>query len=187
MKKIKQILQTEKLKAAPHVKQNLTAAFREKHQSPVVLTMNRSVPLWQVAASLLLLIGVFALLQSFERQTIVKAQPIIKIKEKIVTVTDTVFIEKMIEKPVIQYVELPSTTKTIIKEDRPIAYDDNKNAVEKVIYSKTINLESLIDNHYDTALVHNVNRQIRGKSMENSDIPTFEYVSPSSGLVSKGL
>jgi hypothetical protein len=187
MKKIKTALQTENLKAAPQVKQNLTAAFRAKHQSPMVLTLNHGIPLWQVAASLLLLIGLFSWLRPFEKETIVQAEPTIKIEEKIVTVTDTVFVEKIVEKPVIQYVELPSTTKTNIKQDVPMAYDDNKKAVEKVIYPKIINLESLIDNYYDTALVHNANRQIRGKSMGNSEVPTFEYVSPSSSLVGKGL
>lgn len=172
MEKIKKILQDEKLQVSPNVKPNLTAAFRAKHQSPVILTLNKSIPLWQVAASLLLLIGVFAWLRPFEKQTIVKAEPTIKIEEKIVTVTDTIFIEKIIEKPVIQYVELPSTTKTSIQKDVPIAYDDNS-AYQKMPH-QTINLESLLDNFYDTAMVHNVDRQRRGQSMETSDVPTFE-------------
>lgn len=173
MEKIKEILQTENLQVSPNVKQNLTAAFRAKHQSKVVLTMNRNIPLWQVAASLLLLIGAFSWLRPYEKETIVQTEPTIKIEEKIVMVTDTIFIEKIVEKPIIHYVEIPSTTKTNVKEEIPMAYNDGKNVAENVKYHKTINLESLIDNYYDTALVHNVERQIRGKSIGHSDIPTF--------------
>lgn len=176
MEKIKKALQTEKLHVSPHVKQNLTAAFRAKHQSPVVLTLNRGIPLWQVAAGLLLLIGVFSWLRPFEKQTIVEAEPTIKIEEKIITVIDTIVVEKIVEKPVIQYIERSSTTKTNIDNEIPMAYDDNQKSTDKMMYHQTLDLESLIDNFYDTALVDNVERQKRGESMGESDIPTFEAI-----------
>jgi|GEM_PF-4863003 hypothetical protein len=171
--KVKESLQAEDLRVSPNVKQNLTAAFRAKHQSPVILAMNRGIPLWKVAASLLLLIGVFSWLRPFEKETIVQTEPTIQIEEKIIRVTDTVFVEKIVEKVVIEYVEVPSTTKTNIKNDIPMAVNAMENSIEKVIYHKTVDLESLIDNYYDTAMVENIDRQIRGKSMSDSDIPTF--------------
>lgn len=168
---VKTELQKEKLKASPKVKANLTTAFHAKHRSGVVVAMNKGIPLWQVAASLLLVISAIWWWRPFERQTIVEAEPTIKIEEKIVTVVDTI----VVEKPVIQYVEIPSTTKTTIEkrieDDQPMAYE---NPLDKTIFKPTVDLETLIDSYYDTAMVENIEGHVRGQSRENSGIPSFE-------------
>lgn len=176
---VKSSLNAENLKASPRVKANLTKAFRAKHQSTIVVTMNRSIPLWQVAASLLLVISTVWLLRPFERKTIVEAEPKIQIEEKIVTVVDTVLvektIEKIVEKSVIQYIEVPSTTKTKIEkrveDNQPMAYE---NPLDKTIFKPNIDLETLIDSYYDTAMIENMEGRIRGQSRENSVIPSFD-------------
>ena len=176
---VKTELKREKLKVSPQVKTNLTKAFRAKHRSGIVVTMNKGVPLWQVAASLLLIISVIWWLKPFEHQTIVQTEPEIKIQEKIVTVTDTVvvekIIEKIVEKPVIQYVEVPSTTKTTIQKS---VENNPPMALIKESYEKNlkpnVDLETLIDSYYDTAMVENIEGRVRGLSRENSGIPSFD-------------
>ena len=177
--KVKTELKTEQLNVSPQIKANLTQAFRAKHRSPIVVTMNKGVPLWQVAASLLLVISAVWWLRPFERQTIVQAEPEIKIEEKIITVVDTVVvektIEKIVEKPIIQYVEIPSTTKTNIQkrveDNEPMAFE---NYTDKTIFKPNVDLETLIDSYYDTAMVENMEGRIRGQSRGNSDIPSFD-------------
>ncbi|MFK7949425.1 MAG: hypothetical protein AB8G11_17670 [Saprospiraceae bacterium] len=177
--KVKTELKKENLKASPQVKANLTQAFRAKHRPPIVVAINKGIPLWQVAASLLLLISAVWWLRPFESQTIVEAEPQIKIEEKIVTVIDTIVvekqIEKIVEKPVIQYVEIPSTTKTKIQkrveDEQPMAYDK---PFDKTIFKPNVDLETLIDSYYDTAMVENIEGRVRGQSRENSGIPSFD-------------
>lgn len=176
---VKTELGKERLKASPQVKANLTKAFRKKHRSGIVVAMNKGVPLWQVAASLLLVISAVWWLRPFERQMIVEAEPEIKIEEKIITVVDTIVVEKpvekIVEKQVIQYIEVPSSTKTTIqkdmKNDIPMAV---KNDLDNTIFKPNFDLETLIDSYYDTAMVENIEGHVRGQSRENSGIPSFD-------------
>jgi hypothetical protein len=182
---MKKEFKAENLQPSPEVKANLKAAFRAKNTPSIVGTLNRSIPIWQVAASLLLVLTAIYWFRPFEKtviaeaETIIETKPIIKtekvIQEKIVYQIDTIFIEK----PVIQYVEIPSTTKTII--DKPM--DNSKPMASLPMLDKQqkkLNINELqlnfevLDNFYDTALVRTIEGQNRGQSMSDMNYETFD-------------
>jgi hypothetical protein len=176
---IKREFKKENLNPNSKVKTNLDAAFKAKNASNLVLTLNRNIPIWQVAASLLLLITAIYWLRPFEKTVIVEAKPLIEtqtiVKEKIVYQTDTLFIEK----PVIQYVEKPSTTKTIIDKpidkSRPIAVVLPNNNDEKKLSLDDLQLNfEVLDNFYDTALVKSIEGRTHGQSMGEMNYESFD-------------
>lgn len=182
---MKKEFKAENLQPSPEVRANLQTAFRAKNTPLIVRTLNRGIPIWQVAASLLLVLTAIYWLRPFEKtvvaetETIIETKPIIEtekiIQEKIVYQTDTVFIEK----PVIQYVEIPSTTKTIIEKpmnnSKPMAslptVDKKQNRLN--INELQLNFE-VLDNFYDTALVRTIDGQNRGQSMDNMNYEIFD-------------
>lgn len=183
LEQIKEAFNQEDLQPKPVVKTKLDAAFKAKNASPLVMSLNRNIPLWQVAASLLLLISAIYWFRPFEKTVLVEATPEYKtqeiIKEKIVFKTDTVFVEK----PVIQYVEIPSTTKTIIDKpmnksidkSRPVAVLPTNNANDKKPNFENLQLNfEVLDNFYDTALVKSIEGRTHGQSIGEMNYTTFD-------------
>ncbi len=176
---IKKGFEAENLQPSSEVKANLTAAFRANNSLPIMKTLNKSIPIWQVAAGFLLLLSAVYFIKPFEQTVIASNAPIIEtkeiIKENIVYKTDTIVIEKQ----VIQYVEVPENTKITIdkptKISPPIAVvpATDKQLDTDNISELQLNFE-VLDNFYDTALVNTIEGQNRGQSMDDMNYTNFD-------------
>lgn len=176
---IKKGFKAENLQPSSEVKANLQTAFRAKNTPIILRVLNNNIPVWQVAASLLLLLTAVYLIRPFEKTVLAEAEKIIEtkkiIQEKTVYQIDTIFIKK----PVIQYVEVPSTTKTIIdkpmKKPEPVAALPTTNQKQNQLNINELQLNfEVLDNFYDTALVRIIEGQNRGQSMNDMNYAIFD-------------